>query len=367
MTTEKVRHALHRAVTEGGVPGILAEARQGDSRWFGADGTADRETGRERRQEDRFRIGSITKTFVATVALRLTAEGTLNLNDTVEKWLPGLLHGNGHDGSSVTLAQLLNNTSGTVNYTDDTETLQQTGSCTPEELVRMALAHPAPFAPGTDWAYSNTNYILAGLIIERATGRPLVEGIVRHITGPLGLSGTYLPRGDDSSIAGPHSRHYTKLHSPDPDAEIYDATELDPTPYWAAGAMISTAGDLNRFFRALLGGRLLPAPQQAEMFTMVPTKDWLPGTTYGFGISSLTLTEGRTLWGMAGALFGSWTCAYGTRDGRHVLTVNLNADWANAPWDDPLALLTEVLAAQFQPDEAADRTASGAAAGTAHR
>ncbi|GAA2459817.1 serine hydrolase domain-containing protein [Streptomyces macrosporus] len=103
------------------------------------------------------------------------------------------------------------------------------------------------------WAYSNTNHVLAGMIIERATGRSLAEEITERISRPLGLAGTYLPHGSDPTIHGPHSRHYTKLFRTDLGAPVHDATEFDSSMFWTAGGMISTAGGLNRFFGALLG------------------------------------------------------------------------------------------------------------------
>jgi D-alanyl-D-alanine carboxypeptidase len=132
---------------------------------------------------------------------------------------------------------------------------------------------------------------------QRATGSTLAGEISRRIARPLRLAGTYLPRGADTKIRGPHSRRYSRLIQIDPNAKTYDVTELNPSPFWAAGGMISTAGDLNRFFEALLGGRLLPLAQQREMFTMIPTKDWIPDTTYGLGISSVRLSCGTTVWG----------------------------------------------------------------------
>ncbi|MGV9305596.1 serine hydrolase domain-containing protein [Nonomuraea sp. NPDC003727] len=351
-----VQRVLDRAVTEGGVPGILAEIRDGRQRWYGTAGVADTATGRERRPQDRFRIGSTTKAFVATVVLRLAAEGRLDLDDTVEKWLPGLVRGNGHDGAAVTLRQLLGNTSGIHDYLQDQAAVNQHEYPTPEQLVRIAMTHPPVFRPGTSWGYSQTNYVLAGMVVERATGRTLADEIAQRITGPLGLSGTYLPRADDLTIRGPHSLHYTRLNSPEPDAKIYDVTELNTSPFWAAGGMISTAGDLNRFFRALLGGRLLPPAQQREMFTTVPTKDWIPGTAYGLGVSSMKLPCGTTVWGMGGAIFGSWSYTYGTRDGSRVLATNVNGDWARGPWKDPLGIFTDVLEAEFCPGGASRRS-----------
>lgn len=336
-----VQDLLDRAVSTGGLPGILVEIRDGDDRWFGTAGVADTDTGRLRRPADRFRIGSATKTFVATVALQLVGEGAFALDDTVARWLP--------DGDRITIRQLLNHTSGVFNYTGDQPALCAQQVHTPAGLVDIALAHPPAFPPGTDWAYSNTNYVLIGMIIEHATGNTVADEIERRIARPLGLTGTYLPRGHDTTIRGPHSKHYTKKFVPDPDATIYDGTEIDSSIFWATGGMISCAGEFNDFLGALLGGHLLGAEQQRAMFATVPTHDWIPNTEYGLGISSVRLPGGTTVWGMGGALFGSWSYAYGTRDGRHVLTVNANGDWVHpdSGWTDPIGVFTDLLAAEF--------------------
>jgi D-alanyl-D-alanine carboxypeptidase len=358
-TGPQVRPLLDRAVADGGVPGILSEVRDGRWRWFGTAGVADLTAGGERSRRDRFHIGSATKTFTATVALQLVAERRLRLDDTVERWLPGLVQGNGNDGGQITVRQLLNHTSGLFDYLRDQEAVNQHEVPTPEQLVRVAMAHPPLFAPGASWAYGNTNYVLVGMIVERAGHLPLADQIDRRITQPLGLTGTYLPRGGDRAINGPHSRHYTKLYSPDPNAPVHDVTELNSSPFWAGGGMISTAGDLNRFFGALLGGRLLPPAQQREMFTdLVPTpQDWVPNTEYGLGITSLDLKchpgGGPKVWGMGGAILGSWSYTYGTRDGGHLVTTNVNGDWAHGPWRTPIDIFTDVLEAEFCPRQPA--------------
>jgi D-alanyl-D-alanine carboxypeptidase len=326
-----LRPLLERAVTVGGVPGIAVELSTG---WFGSAGSADS----ARRREDHFRIGSITKSFVATVLLQLAAEGVVDLDESVGRWVPGL---------AVTVRQVLNHTSGLFNYTADQQAVNQHEKLPPELLVRIAAEHPPEFAPGTGWAYSNTNYIVAGLIIERSTGRTVADEIERRISRPLHLAGTYLPAGDDHGIRGPHPRHYTRLNNPDPAAPILDATSFDPALFWSAGAMISTTGDLIRFFQALLAGELLPPPQQREMLTTVPTVDWLADAAYGLGISSLDLPCGGQAWGMGGATFGSWTFAYGTPDGRHMLVANVNGDWTDQGWDDPIGILTDLLHAEL--------------------
>ncbi|MEJ8672775.1 serine hydrolase domain-containing protein [Streptomyces sp. MS1.AVA.1] len=329
------------------MPGILAQVRDGGGHWFGTAGVADTRTRRARGHEDRFRIGSITKTFTATVILQLVTEGQLTLDDTVERWLPGVVTGNGHDGDTITVRQLLNHTSGVFSHTSDQPALSRQESYTPEELVEIAMSHPADFPAGTGWAYSNTNYILAGMIVEHVTGRILADEITERLARPLGLMGTSLPLGADPVLSGPHSSHYTKLFSPGPDATVHNVTELETSPYWAAGGMISTVADLNRFFTALLKGRLLRPEQQREMFTTVPTENWLPDAAYGLGVSRLTLPSGTRVWGMGGALFGSWSYVYGTLDGTHMLAVNVNADWVTGRWEDPIGIFTDVLEAEF--------------------
>ncbi|MEU8779578.1 serine hydrolase domain-containing protein [Streptomyces sp. NPDC048606] len=344
---DAVRRVLDRAVGEGGVPGILVHVRDGGGQWFATAGVGDTRTRRPRGHEDRFRIGSITKTFTATVILQLVGEGRLALEDTVERWLPGVVTGNGHDGGAITVRQLLNHTSGVFSHTGDQPALSRRESYTPHELVEIAMSHPADFPAGTGWAYSNTNYVLAGMIVERVTGRTLAEQITDRLARPLGLTGTSLPLGADPLLPEPHASHYTRLFSPDPDATVHDVTELETSPYWAAGAMISTVADLDRFLAALLAGRLLPPERQREMFTTVPTADWLPGAAYGLGVSRLTLPSGTALWGMGGALFGSWSYVYGTREGTRLIAVNVNADWATGPWEDPIGIFTDLLEAEF--------------------
>lgn len=348
MTPDLIRDVLDRAVREGRVPGILTEVRRDEQHRFTTSGVADTASGRPRLPHHRFRIGSTTKTFVATVLLRLVGEGLLGLEDRVQRWLPNVVRGNGNDGAAITVRHLLNHTSGLFDYTDDLEVLNSYRTHTPALLVEIALAHPPVFAAGTGWRYSNTNYILAGMLIEAVTGGSLHDALHRHLIGPLGLTSTSLPHGGDPTIEGAHSRHYTTLFDPSPDAAIHDATELDVSMFGAAGAMISTTGDLHRFFAALLGGQLLHPREQTEMMRTVPTQEWIEHTGYGLGICSVTLPTGVTVWGMGGALFGSWSYAYGTRDGRHFLVANVNGDWAHGGWQDPIGIFTDLLRAEFE-------------------
>ncbi|MFJ8477845.1 serine hydrolase domain-containing protein [Kitasatospora sp. NPDC094011] len=354
-----VQAVLGQGVTTGGLPGAVAEVRDGRHRWFGQAGVADLTTGRPRQEQDRFRIGSTTKTFVSTVVLQLAAEGKLNLDDSVEHWLPGVLDAPGYQPDRITVRQLLNHTSGVPNYVMDEEIgkkfwhepfLQHRfDDFTPEQLVGIARAHQPDFAPGTGWRYSDTNYVLAGMIVERASGSTLAQQIRQRIIAPLGLTSTYEPASDDVTIHGPHGREYSHLGYTEPTTPDYDVTELSPSWGWASGDMISTTRDLNTFFAALLDGRLLPPAQQREMFTMVQTpKDaWIKDTTYGLGVSSVKLNC-TTVWGMGGAINGSWTYTYGSRDGRHLLSTNVNGDWLNGG-SGPIDLFTAELNADFCP------------------
>lgn len=357
-----VRAVIDRAVREG-LPGMVALTRDGDRiRWSGA-GVADTRTGRPRVPDERFRIGSVTKAFTAALVLRLAADGRLGLDDTVEQWLPGLLHGNGHDGRRVTVRHLIHQTSGIYPYGMDPARMERFFNpgflagrfdrIGAEDLVRLAVGHPAQFLPGEGWAYSNTNYILAGLIAERAGGQPLSEQIARRIAGPLGLVGSYLP-GDETALPDPHPRHYSKNTADgDPAAPVYDVTEQNAgrdSVAWAAGGIVSTAGDLERFVTALLRGELLAPPQQHELFTTtaVPPHTWIDGATgYGAGVFSLELPNGRTAWGVGGMIQGSFAFAMGDRDGHRTIVTQINADWAPAAWPSWLHLITETLAAHL--------------------
>ncbi|MEU5150134.1 serine hydrolase domain-containing protein [Streptomyces yangpuensis] len=263
-----MQHALDRATVPGGAPGIVVEVRDGSDAWFGTAGVSDTRTGQERRPSERFRIGSTTKAFTATLVLQLAAEGRLGLDDTIERWLPGMVAGNGYDGRAITIRQLLDHTSGIFNYANDAEFFKngigeawlrhRYDTYAPEQLIRIGLATPAPFAPGDAFLYSNTNYFLAALIVEEVTGGTFAEALTQRIIRPLRLTGTYLP-GTEAAIRGTHCRHYSTLFASDAQPVIHDATERNQSFAWAAGGIVSTTGDLQRFFE-----RTAPGPPPAR-------------------------------------------------------------------------------------------------------
>ncbi|WP_030673994.1 serine hydrolase [Streptomyces rimosus] len=330
---EATRTALRQLVDAGRIPGVAAEVRNGKERWFGSAGVADVDTGRRRSGDDHFRAASITKPFIATVLLQLAGEGALSLDDTVDKWLPGLVRGNGNDGRMITVRQLLNHTSGLPSHTGDREfQTNASGSGfpehryddhTPEELVAVALKYPPVAAPGVKASYSNTNYVLAGMVIQAVTGETYADEATRRIIEPLRLRGTKFP-GSDASMSAPHPVAYSRLHDPAPDAPVHDATEQNMTWLGASGDLISTLGDLNTFQRALLRGELLHREQMRELLDVVPAGD---GFAFGLGVETTTLSCGVPVVGKTGRTNGSMSATVATRDGGHRLTFNMNGDW----------------------------------------
>ncbi|MFI5881794.1 serine hydrolase domain-containing protein [Streptomyces sp. NPDC051554] len=325
-----------RAAVEDGVPGVTATVRDSGTTWSTTAGVGNLRTGKPRSADDRYRVGSITKAFVSTVLLQLEAEGRLSLDDTVEKWLPGVVQGNGNDGGRITVRQLLNHTSGIYNYTEDDDFgrayftkdgffRHRYDTKTPAALVAIAMSHKPDFTPGTSWHYSNTNYVLAGMVIQKVTGHSYATEIRDRIINPLHLRATSLP-GTKVTVPRPSSRAYSKL-AEETTGPTYDVTTLNPSIASSAGEMISDSADLDRFYGALLGGKLLPAKQLKEMQTTVPAGD-SPTTRYGLGISDIKLPCGVHLWGHDGGIHGSSSAVVATADGRHSLAFNFNGDWS---------------------------------------
>ncbi|BAH44624.1 D-stereospecific peptide hydrolase precursor [Brevibacillus brevis NBRC 100599] len=307
-----------------GFPGILAKASEGGKTWGYAAGVANLSTKKPMKTDFRFRIASVTKTFTATVVLQLAAENRLNLDDSIENWLPGVIQGNGYDAKQITIRQLLNHTSGIAEYSrsEEADFFKNTKkSFTAEELVKLGLSLPPDFAPGKGWSYSNTGYVLLGILIEKVTGNSYAEEIENRIIEPLELSNTFLP-GNSSVIPGTnHARGYFQ---PNGAIELIDVTYYNPSIGSSAGDMISTADDLNKFFSSLLSGKLLKEQQLKQMFTTVPTGS-AEIIGYGLGIYETKLPNGVSIWGHSGGIPGFSTFAGGTLGGKHTIAVNLNS------------------------------------------
>jgi len=332
------------AITATGVPGVLAEVRTGSRVLRGTSGVASLDTRAPVSPGGFFRIGSNTKTFISVVLLQLVAEHRLSLDDTVARWLPGVVHGNGNDGTRITVRELLQHTSGLHNYTDDL----QAEITSPEayqklefeqfsrqDLLDIALSHQPTSAPGAAFNYSNTNYILLGMIIEKVTHHSWEDQVTRRIIEPLGLRHTFAP-GTSTRLPGPHATGYL----------IFDKnTRVDTTMEnmsWAdsAGALISTASDLSRFWSAIGNGVLLPPAQTRLMRQTVPAAGGdvtaVPGSRYGLGIFSIPLSCGGVYWSHEGDVPGYNTVSAVSSDGRTTVVESINSNV-----DDP------VLAAEY--------------------
>jgi D-alanyl-D-alanine carboxypeptidase len=316
-----VRAILQRLTTTDGAPGALAEISDARGRTVLTSGVADLATGARVASDSRFRIGSMTKMFVATVVLQLVAEHRVDLDAPIERYLPGVVRGNGNDGHDITVRQLLQHTSGLPDYVDylseQSVVADPLAHHSPHDLLNIALAHRPLFAPGTGWSYSNTNYVLAGLLIEAVTGHSYGEQIDQRIIKPLDLHDTSVPV-DDSNIPGAHPRGYAEL----PNSAPVDVSELNPSVAYASGAMISSGADIDRFLGALLRGRLLPPAELRAMQTTNPTGD-ASGDAYGLGLQSTPLPCGGQYWGHDGGILGFQTISGATPDGRQA-TVMVN-------------------------------------------
>ncbi len=301
---------LKSLVKQDGYPAALSSVR--DERGRVHNATAGVGTLKPRKPvpvDGEVRIGSNTKTFTAVVVLQLVKEGKLELDAPVERYLPGLVPA----GESITIRQLLNHTSGLPNYTNFlAEGLlpYQHWYAEPRTLLDIALEQPA--LPRT-FNYSNTNYLVAGLIAEAVTHRPIAEHIDRRIVRPLKLRRTYFPQVGEETLRGPHPHGY---HHDDPSKPLTDVSVQDPSFGWAAGQMVSTPSELNRFFTALLDNRLLPANLMREMRTTIPARELGATARYGLGIVSHELPCGGLAWGHGGTITGYSTTNAATDDGR---------------------------------------------------
>ncbi|GHH36835.1 serine hydrolase domain-containing protein [Lentzea cavernae] len=251
------------------------------------------------------RAGSNTKAFVAAVVMQLVAEKKVELDKPINHYLPGAVK-----DDRITVRQLLNHTSGLANYTnylglEKFEDLRHR-YFEPRELLDVGNANPVTNQPGEKFKYSNTNYVLLGLLIQKTTGRPVAENVDKRIVQKIGLRDTYWPGVGDETIRGKHAKGYSKTGN-----GIEDVTEMDPSWGWAAGQIISTTKDLNSFYRALLNGEVVPPAQVKEMQKTVDTAgEMWPGAEYGLGIASSPLTCGGRYWGHGGDVHG-----YETRGG----------------------------------------------------
>ncbi|MEU9453981.1 serine hydrolase domain-containing protein [Streptomyces sp. NPDC048277] len=340
--------AVLDSVVAKGAPGAMARVDDGTQVYRTARGIADRSTGRALTTADRFRIGSVTKTFSAVVLLQLVDEHKLDLDTSVNDYLPGLL-----PDDRITVRQVLSHRSGLYDYTDDLFADSVSGFeavrnkvFTYRQLVDLALKKPRTNAPGAAYSYSNTNFVVAGMLIEKLTGHSVRTEYQNRILGPLKLSDTFYVH-PDTKIPGQHANGY--LTADEAGADPVDAT--DQTVSWAqsAGAIISSARDLDTFYSALARGKLTSAARLADMerFSRVNST-----TSYGLGLRRRDLSCGISVYGHTGAVQGYYTYAFTTKDGGRSLTALANASNNSAV----LNTLADTLESAFCGRRAAPRS-----------
>jgi D-alanyl-D-alanine carboxypeptidase len=249
------------------------------------------------------------------------------LSDPVQRWLPGVVDGPGFDGSDLTIEQLLQHTSGLHDDYPDFETAEDYYRDrylirTPQELIVRAMQHRLDFPPGSTWGYSNTGYLLLGLVIEQITGQSWYQQVASRILRPVGLEHISFP-GDDPSLPDPHACGYQVFVDTE---ELVDVTKVIDAN--ASDGLIGTTADLNRFYQALLAGRLLKPEQQAQLRNTVPVDEVMqqfwPGGRYGLGLAARPLSSGGMYWGHEGGQLGYITLNGVTDDGSRAVTLSMS-------------------------------------------
>lgn len=302
-------------VVAAGAPGVFVVVREDGKVRSEARGFGDLSRSRRMRADERFRIGSITKTFVAALVLRLAEDGKLRLDDPVERWLPGLIPG----GGAITVRHLLSHTAGLFDYVEDARVLRDPERrWRPRELISIAIAHPPERSPpGRSFAYSSTNYLVLGLIAEKAGGAPLGRQLRERLFVPLGLRRTSFVPGE---IRGRHVHgHRPPSHQGIVTGAPVDTSEEPAWWTWAAGGIVSTADDVQRFFAALLRGGVLGQALLREMETLVPAGR----LRYGLGIATFPTPCGPA-WGHTGNVQGTIAVVWNTRDASRQLVLVVN-------------------------------------------
>jgi D-alanyl-D-alanine carboxypeptidase len=331
--TAKLQRALDRIVAAG-APGAAVLVRDGERTTRLASGFGNLSPQTPMRVADRSRIGGVTKSFTATVVLQLVGENKLALGDKVEQWLPGVIS----NGDAISIRQLLNHTSGIYDYAGDETVLAPylAGDLTyvfdPLTGVQIAADHGPVFAPGTELLYSNTNYILLGMIVEAVTGNTIASELQARLFEPLQLRDTSF--ATLSEIEGSHTHGYWPL-----DEGPYDVTAWSPSGFGAAGAILSNADDVARFYRALLDGRLLPHRLLKAMRTIDPAAtggvpdSGILGGGWGLGLLREKFPCG-TAWGHDGENPGYMTAAWNSKHGTRQVVVIVNSNHGH---DEPVS------------------------------
>ena len=305
------------ALTAAGVPGVALVIRDGADRTRIATGKSDVAAGTAMKVDDQVRIGSVSKTYVSVVVMQLVAEGKVALDDTVQKHLGPIVP----NAARITLRQLLSHSSGIANYEEHPEYLKELMGnpnhvWAPGQLVAMAVELGARFEPGTAAEYSNTNYTLLGMTIEKVTGTTLAKQFEQRIFRPLDLKASSAPSGTE--LTGRYAHGYYVLDNP----PATDVTRFSPSIGYSGGGIVSTTDDVTAFYKALFEGKLVRADLLSEMMTTVTARS---GEKFGLGLQARDLPCG-TVWGHSGNFPGYMMESYAKPGGKYQVTVAYNLD-----------------------------------------
>jgi D-alanyl-D-alanine carboxypeptidase len=305
-------------VVAAGVPGVGIETRDERGTRSVVAGVGNLRTNEPPRPSGRFRIGSVTKSFTATLVLSLVAEGRVDLDAPIDRYLPGLLP----YSDPISVRQLLQHRSGLYDYGNvlwpDPKTTAESRyrDYAPADLVRIATRKPLQFTPGDQFLYSNTDYVVLGMLVEKVTGDGYAHQLTRRVLEPAGLRHTYLA-GHDPRLRRPSARGYEAVDS---STGLTDLTDYNMSVAWASGDLVSTAHDLNLFYAALLEGRLLPP---ALLRQMQQYQDAFSGFQYGLGLGHTEMC-GQQVWGHQGGVPGYGTYSFTSPQSGRQITISVN-------------------------------------------
>src|SRR5919106_1845548 len=316
--------AVRRGFGEASAPGVIAAVQTPKGKWFTAIGKKAQGSKAPVRRAMHQRIGSVTKTFVGAAFMQLVGEHKLSLDDTVSQYIAGV-----PSGDEMTLREVADMTSGVISYTaipsfTDALYADPFRSWRPGELLQIGLANPLEFQPGTGFQYSDSNYILLGLVIQQVEGRPIGAVLRRRIIKPLKLSGTSWP-GKSLDLPKPHAKGDTLQGQP---SDVPgNSTHWNPSYAWAAGALVSTVRDLLTYGRATGTGKglLTPRLQKLRMSLFEPTiPPESPTLSYGIG-----LVDDAGWIGHTGQVPGYTTALYHNPAIKTTVVVEANSDIAS--------------------------------------
>ncbi|MGW0392946.1 serine hydrolase domain-containing protein [Streptomyces sp. NPDC003042] len=334
----RLDEAVRKVMEEAKVPGVTVSlSAPGKGEYVRSFGVADKANGTPMTPDLYMRIGSETKTFTVTALLKLVDEGKVGLDDPIGKYVDGV-----PGGDRITLRELAGMRSGLFNYSADEGFFKAlTGDprrlFTPQELLQYAFRHPAVFEPGTQFQYCNTNTVLLGLVVEKASGDSLADYIQREVVEPAGLRRTSFPTG--AEFPSPHAHGYTDQTA---SGKTEDATDWNPSWGWAAGAMISDVHDLRSWARTLATGTLLTSATQAERLKTGPSG--MPGAGYGLGLFNVDGWIGHN-----GSLPGYQSLTVYLPDPQATLVVVLNTD-ISYEGSEPSTLFGEAITKIVTPE-----------------